>query len=85
MYGRSGEEHREAGLYRAEAGFPIGILEEDTGKVFVAVYRVPVPAAGLQTANHVLAPFMGQKIVAQGLLFPSKELNMIRISVATEY
>jgi hypothetical protein len=85
MFGRSGEEHREAGLFRAEAGFPVGILQADTGKVFVAVYRVPVPAAGMQTANHVLAPYMGQKVTVQGLLYRSTELNMIRISVITEY
>ena len=85
MFDRKGEEHREAGLYRAKGGFPIGILEEDTGKVFVAVYRLPVPAAGMQTANAVLMPFMGRKVAAQGLIFRGEELNVVRLSLVNEY
>ena len=85
MYGRVGEQHREAGLYRADGGFPIGILEDETGKVFVAVYRLPVPAAGMQTANGILSPYMGQKVAVQGLIFRAPELNIIRISLVNEY
>lgn len=85
MHGRIGEEHVESGTYRAEHGFPIGILEDETGKVYVAVYRLPVPAAGLQTANKVLVPFMGKKIVAQGLIYRAQGVNVVRLALAKEY
>jgi hypothetical protein len=85
MHGRLGEEHVESGKYRAEHGFPVGILEEDTGTVWIAVYRLPVPAAGLQTGNDVLAPLMGQMIVAQVLLYRAPGVNVIRLALAREY
>lgn len=85
MHGRMGEEHIEECNYRAENGFPIGVLEEETGKVYVAVFRLPVPAAGLQTANKTLTPFMGKKVAVQGLKFHAPGLNMIRVSAIGEY
>lgn len=85
MYGRIGQEHIEESNYRAENGFPIGILEEKTGKVYVAVYRIPVPAAGLMTANTTLTPYMGKKVVVQGIKYNAPGLNMIRISAIGEY
>ena len=85
MLGRLGEENREAGLYRAKQGFPVGILEEETGKVYIAVYRVPVPAAGLTTANGVLSPFMGQKVVVSGFKYSMPGLNIVQISIVSEY
>lgn len=85
MHGRLGLEHREAGLYRAEHGFPIGLIEEETGTVWNAVYRLPVPAAGLQTANKIMAPFMGQKVVVQGSLYRAKGVNLVRVSLVSEY
>ena len=85
MLGRLGEENREAGLYRAKHGFPIGILEEETGKIYIAVYRVPVPAAGLTTANTVLSPFMGQKVVVSGFKYSMPGLNVFQVSIVSEY
>jgi len=85
MYGRMGEDHVEECNYRAENGFPLGVLEEETGTVYVAVFRLPVPAAGLQTANAALTPYMGQKVVVQGLKFHAPGLDMIRVSAIGEY
>ena len=85
MHGRHGEEHIASRKYRADHGFPIGILEEETGTVWVAVYRLPVPAAGLQTANATLGPLMGKKVVAQGLLYRAQGTNVIRLALAREY
>lgn len=84
-FGRLGEEHIEAGQYRAGHGFPIGILEDETEDVWIAVYRLPVPAAGLQTANSVLKPYMGQTVVAQGTKYRVKGANLIQISLVSEY
>ena len=85
MFGRLGKEHMEAGKYRASHGFPVGILEEETGDLWIAVYRLPVPAAGMQTANGVLTPHMGTTVVAQGVKYRRKGLNLIRLSLVSEY
>lgn len=85
MQGKLGAEQAEAGLFRCELGFPVGILEEKTGVVWVAVYRNPVPAAGLQTANLILAPLLGKKAVIQGWLYRAKGVNLIRVGVVSEY
>lgn len=85
MFDRTGVENADAGKYRVGHGFPVGILEDETGIVWIAVYRIPVPAAGLQTANGVLLPFVGQKVVAQGLKYRAKGVNVIRLSLVSEY
>lgn len=85
MAGAKGEKGVEAGNFRASQGFPIGILEEETGELFVAVYKFPAPATSLQPANSILGPYMGLKVTAQGLLYKSKTANVIRLSNVTEY
>lgn len=85
MRGAQGEKDIEAGQFRAEQGFPVGIIEEETGDVYVAVYKYPAPATALQTANAVLAPLMGKKVTAQGLKYRSEKMNVIRISTIVEY
>ena len=85
MKGLRGEENAAAGRYRSDLGFPIGILEDETGRVYVALYRLPVPAAGVQTGNTVLSPYMGKKVVAQGTKYHAGGVNVLRISLVTEY
>ena len=70
---------------RAELGFPVGIIEAETDKLFVVVYRNPAPASSLQTANKIMAELMGQKVVVQGLIYRTKSANLVRISVVSEY
>jgi hypothetical protein len=83
MFGRLGEAHAASGAYRAEHGFPVAILGED-GTVWIAVYRLPVPAAGLQTANDLLGPLMGKQVVVQGLLYRAPGISLIRVALARE-
>lgn len=85
MFNRTGAENADAGKYRVEHGFPVGILEDGTGDIWIAVYRIPVPAAGLQTANATLLPHVGNKIVAQGLKYRAKGVNVVRLSLVSEY
>ena len=80
-----GEEHFEGGKHRAENGFPVGILEDETGIVWVCVYRDSAPASHLETGNESLAPYIGQKVVVQGLKYTAKGANVIRVSVISEY
>ena len=85
MHDRGDEGYVAALVNRAELGFPVGILEEDTGEIWIVVYRNPAPASGLQTGNDMLAPLMGKKIVVQGLKYRAPGVNVIRMSIASEY
>jgi hypothetical protein len=78
-------EHIESMKFRSEKGFPVGIIEEETGKLYVCVYRNPAPASGLETANDKLAPFLGQKVAAQGLVYSEGDVKLLRLSIVTEY
>lgn len=84
MKGHS-EEHFPGAKHRAEAGFPVGILEDETGVIWVCAYRNTAPASHLETANKVMAPFIGQKVVVQGLKYRANGVNVIRVSVISEY
>ena len=79
------EESKSAYRLRAEHGFPVGIIDEDTGEVWVCVYRDPAPAAHLKLANNYMVDLMGKKAVVQGLKYKAKGVNLIRISVISEY
>lgn len=80
-----GEENMAAFKNRSELGFPVGIVEEETGRVYICVYRNPAPASGLEMANKVLTPYMGMKVVAQGLKYHAEGVNLLRLSIISEY
>lgn len=84
MKGHS-EEQAAGAKQRAERGFPVGILEDETGEIWVCVYRNTAPASHLETANKVMAPYIGQKVVVQGLKYRANGVNVIRVSVISEY
>jgi hypothetical protein len=79
------EKDIPAMVSRCEQGFPVGIVDEATGDVWVCIYRNNAPASGLETANKVLGPYMGKKVSAQGLKYKAKGVNVIRIAVISEY
>ena len=79
------EEHFPGAKHRAEEGFPVGILEDETGEIWVCAYRNTAPASHLETANKIFAPYVGQKVVVQGLKYRAKGVNVIRVSVISEY
>lgn len=81
----AGEGTAEAHKDRIKEGFPVGILEDDTGKVWVAVYRDPAPASHLETANDFVQDYVGKKVVVQGLKYEAQGLNLIRLAVISEY
>lgn len=70
---------------RIEEGFPVGILEEETGEIWVAVYRNNAPASHLELANKHLAEYVGKKVTVQGLKYKAKGASVIRVSVISEY
>ncbi len=70
---------------RIEEGFPVGILEDETGEIWVAVYRNNAPASHLELANKHLAEYVGKKVTVQGLKYKAKGVSVIRVSVISEY
>lgn len=70
---------------RCEQGFPVGILEDETGEVWVCIYRSNAPASALETGNKHLQEFMGKKVAAQGLKYKAKGVNVMRLAVISEY
>ena len=85
MKGAIGEEHADAIKFRTEGGFPVGILDEESGEIYIAVYKNPAPASVLETANKVMAEYAGMKVAAQGLVYRSHGMNVIRIAIIGEY
>jgi hypothetical protein len=88
MYAMKGDvegDNLSAAKTRAEQGFPVGIIDEETDSLWVCVYRDPAPASHLETANKHLAPLIGQKVVSQGLMYKTKYYNLIRMSIVSEY
>ena len=78
-----GEKDAEAGQFRAEKGFPVGILTED-GEVYVAVYKNPAPASGLETGNDVLIDLMGKEVVVRGTVYEAQGVKVVQIQIASE-
>lgn len=70
---------------RAGQGFPVGIIEEETGTLWICVYRNSAPASGMQPANAILADYLGTKVVVQGLKYKNSGVNVIRFSNVSEY
>jgi len=85
MKGWLGPEHAEASAYHVERGMPVGILDEESGDLFVAVYRDNAPASHLEAANEVLKPLVGKKVAVQGLIYRAEKINLVRIAVVSEY
>ena len=70
---------------RADQGFPVGVIEEETGDLWVCVYRNSAPASGVEPANEAMREFLGSKVVVQGLKYKANGVNVIRFSNISEY
>ena len=79
-----GEEHTAAHKARIEEGFPVGVVT-DEGEVWVCVFRDNAPASHLEPANKHMAEYAGMKCAIQGLKYAAKGVNVIRVSVLSEY
>ena len=85
MEGTHGEEAADAMKYEVEKGFPVGVVDEETGEVWVAVYRDNAPASVLEAANKHLIDLVGKKATVQGLMYDAGNVKVIRVSLASEY
>lgn len=79
------EDYVASARHRAEKGFPVAILEEDTGDVYIAYHKPTAPASPVEPAHEKLAPYMGMRIVAAGLKYRKDAVNIFRITVMSEY
>lgn len=78
-------EHVDAAKARAEEGFPVAIIEEETNAVWILAYRNAAPASHLEVPNKRVGEFIGQMAVVQGLKYTKNDVNVIRFSVIAEY
>lgn len=85
MKGPDAEDYLETAKDRAEHGFQLAIIEEDTGKLWFPAYRHSAPASHLKLPNPYLMELVGKKAVLQGIKYETKKINVIRFSVASEY
>lgn len=77
--GQQGEEGREAGVFLAEKkGLPIAILEDDTEKIYIAIWK------GFQPATAKLVPLMGKKVNAKGFVYSHGGTNLIELQIVSE-
>ena len=79
------EGNLETAKNRAEHGFPVGLIEDETGTVWILVYRNSAPASHLQVANKFVQEYMGMQVVMQGLKYKSNGVNAIRFTTISEY
>lgn len=79
------EDQVEATRSRIEQGFPAAIVEDETGDVYVAVYKNPAPASSLERGNEHLLEYVGKKVVANGLVYERNGVKVIRMSLVSEY
>lgn len=79
------EANLEAAKARAEEGFPVALIEEETGAMWILVYRNSAPASHLELANKHVQEYMGMQVVVQGLKYAKDGVNVIRFSTISEY
>ncbi|HIA48120.1 MAG TPA: hypothetical protein EYN96_09185 [Candidatus Hydrogenedentes bacterium] len=79
------EGNLETAKNRAEHGFPVALIEDETGTVWILVYRNSAPASHLQVANKFVQEYMGMQVVMQGLKYKSNGVNAIRFTTISEY
>ncbi len=70
---------------RAEHGFPVALIEEETGTIWMLAYRNSAPASHLAVANKHVQEYMGMQVVMQGLKYENGGVNTIRFSTVSEY
>lgn len=85
MKGHGSEEIIAGAKNRVGQGFPVAILEEETGNIFVAVYKDNAPASAMVMGNKILQPFVGRKVVATGQIYRANGMNLIQIRFVSEY
>lgn len=85
MKGHGSKEIIAGAKNRVGQGFPVAILEDKTGDIFVAVYKNNAPASAMVMANKILEPYVGQKVVATGQIYRAKGMNLMQIRFVSEY
>jgi hypothetical protein len=71
-----GIAHKECALKCAKGGIPLSILEDKTGKLFLAGQSKKAMAG----ANELLIPFIAEKVKVTGRVFEKGGMKMLLIS-----
>ncbi len=76
--GHRGDSYAEEGRFLVEQrGLPVAILAED-GDVYVAIMK------GFKPANEKLAPLLGKKVNARGVVRRHPGANLIEVQIVSE-
>ena len=71
-----GLSHKECALKCAKGGIPLSILEDKTGKLYLAGQSKKAMAG----ANELLIPFIAEKVKVTGRVFEKGGMKMLLIS-----
>lgn len=69
----------------AKKNLPVGIVEQGTGQVYIAVFRYKRPAVNWpESANAELVPLLGSKVNARGTVYEKNGAKLIEINTISE-
>ena len=71
-----GAAHKECALSCAKGGIPLSILDEKTGKLYLAGQT----KKAMSGANELLMPFVAEKVKVSGRVFERGGIKMLLIS-----
>jgi hypothetical protein len=71
-----GADHKECALSCAKGGIPLSILEDRTGKLYLAGQTKKAMAG----ANELLMPYVAEKVKVTGRVFEKGGMKMVLIS-----
>jgi hypothetical protein len=78
-------DNLETAKDRAEHGFPVALIEDETATVWILSYRNSAPASHMEVANKHVQEYIGMQVVVQGLKYKNGGVNAIRFSTISEY
>ncbi len=71
-----GPTHKECAISCAKGGIPLSILEDKTGKVYLAAQS----KKAMSGANELLMPFIAEKVLVTGRVFEKGGMRLVLIS-----
>ena len=76
-----GPSHKECALRCAKGGIPLSILEEKTGKLYLAGQS----KEAMKGANDMLIPYVAEKVKVTGRLFEKGGMKLLLISEVSKF
>ena len=68
-----GPEHRKCGIYCANLGMPLGLLEDGTGKIYLIL------PSGHGDPKEAVLPFIAKRVEVEAIVYASGDLTGIEV------